>query len=145
MSDIEIIRALTKIGFTNYQSKIYFTLLTRGPLNPTEISTLASIPRPNVYPSLDRLIKDGLVLRETVGRGPRYLAVPFDQVSKTLRINIEEKLVILEKTAENISQILDQTQYSQLSPSETAWLIYGNEKINDNIISIIKRQNMVLL
>ncbi len=139
MSDAEIIRTLMKIGFTSYQAKIYLTLASRGPLNPTEISTLANIPRPNVYPSLDRLIKEGLVLRETVGRGPRYLAVPFEQVAKSLKVGFEEKLVLLAETQEHFGKLIEESQYGQLSPTETAWLISGSDRITDGVASIIKR------
>ncbi|MHA2408127.1 MAG: TrmB family transcriptional regulator, partial [Candidatus Ranarchaeia archaeon] len=115
------------------------TLASRGPLNPTEIATLANIPRPNIYPSLDRLIKEGLVLRETVGRGPRYLAVPFDQVAKGLKSDLEEKLVLLSETKQHFGRLLEESQYGQLSPTETAWLISGSDRITDEVAAIIKR------
>lgn len=139
MSEVEIIKTLRSLGFTEYQSRIYLTLSTRGPLNPTEISTIANMPRPNVYPSLERLVKDGLVLRESVGRGPRYLAVPFNQVSNILNSDLENKMKLLEKVKLEFDKLLSEGQYTRLSPSETAWLVSGTEKINDTFLTLLEK------
>jgi len=139
MSEVEIIKTLKSLGFTEYQSRIYLTLSTRGPLNPTEISTIANMPRPNVYPSLERLVKEGLVLRESVGRGPRYLAVPFPQVSNILNNDLENKMKLLEQAKKEFDRLLSDGQYTRLSPSETAWLVSGEEKITDTFLSLLEK------
>ncbi|MHA1713496.1 MAG: TrmB family transcriptional regulator [Candidatus Ranarchaeia archaeon] len=139
MSEVEIIKTLKSLGFTEYQSRIYLTLSTRGPLNPTEISTIANMPRPNVYPSLERLVKEGLVLRESVGRGPRYLAVPFNQVSNILNNDLERKMKLLEQAKKEFDKLLSEGQYTRLSPSETAWLVSGEEKITDTFLSLLEK------
>ena len=145
MSSIEIVKTLKQLGYTEYQARIYLTLSLRGPLNPTEISTIANMPRPNVYPSLERLVGDGLVLRESVGRGPRYLAVPFDQVSKILNNQLEEKILLLENAKQEFDKLLSDDSYARLSPSETAWLVSGAEKITETIISTLEKSERSII
>lgn len=52
---------LIKIGLTDYETKIYLTLVEYGRLNAKEISEFSKVPKTAVYPNLKSLIKKGLI------------------------------------------------------------------------------------
>lgn len=56
-----IAQALSDIGLTSSESKIYLSLVTSGPRPATDISKTTGIHRANVYSTLNRLSRRGLV------------------------------------------------------------------------------------
>ncbi|MGZ3496564.1 MAG: TrmB family transcriptional regulator [Vulcanimicrobiaceae bacterium] len=69
------IASLQALGFTEYESRIYTTLLRKSPLTGYEIAKNANIPRANVYPVLGRLVERGILLTVNGEGGPRYSAI----------------------------------------------------------------------
>src|SRR5690348_11617103 len=67
---------LLALGFAEYEARVYVTLLQHGPLSGYEVSRHSGVPRPNVYPVLQRLIERGAVEALTARRGARYAARP---------------------------------------------------------------------
>ena len=65
---------LERLGFTEYEARAYLTLLGRNPLTGYELAKLSGIPRPNVYPVLDR-----------PGAGPAWL----EEIGRILEQPIE--------------------------------------------------------
>lgn len=57
----DVIFALKELDLTEYESKIYVSLLQEHPLNGNEISVLSGVPAPKVYETLKRMQKKGLV------------------------------------------------------------------------------------
>ncbi|MCK4327295.1 MAG: TrmB family transcriptional regulator [Candidatus Diapherotrites archaeon] len=71
----EIIGVLRRLGLNQYESKTYFALTSSKASTATELSDVASIPRPRVYDVLAKLEKRGFVVSQP-GRPARYSAVP---------------------------------------------------------------------
>src|SRR5690625_3115101 len=67
MSDELIISDLKKLGFTEYEAKVYMeTLATSGePMTAYQISKLSGVPRSNTYSALEVLAQKGFVLPVT--------------------------------------------------------------------------------
>ncbi|MFK8253360.1 TrmB family transcriptional regulator [Ancylobacter terrae] len=71
----DLLADLKRLGFTEYEAKIYIQLLRMPPSTAYEISKGASVPRPNTYHSLEALAQRGAVL--PVSENPvRYVAAP---------------------------------------------------------------------
>ena len=52
---------LQKLGLTQYEEKVYITLLQYGNLHAKEISTYSSVPKTAVYPTLKQLEEKRLI------------------------------------------------------------------------------------
>ncbi|MGD9890791.1 MAG: TrmB family transcriptional regulator [Dehalococcoidia bacterium] len=83
---------LTTLGFGDYEARVYVTLLADGPLSGYEVSKRSGVPRPNVYPALQRLEERGAVTAFAAGRGSRYAARPAAELLERLARGYRERL-----------------------------------------------------
>lgn len=83
---------LTALGFGDYESRVYVALLTDGPLSGYEVSKRSGVPRPNVYPALQRLEERGAVIAFAAGRGSRYAARPAPELLERLARGYRDRL-----------------------------------------------------
>jgi sugar-specific transcriptional regulator TrmB len=64
-----------RLGFTDYEAKVYMQLLTESPATAYEIAKATGVPRPNTYNALESLTKRGAV--QPISENPaRYVAAP---------------------------------------------------------------------
>jgi HTH-type transcriptional regulator, sugar sensing transcriptional regulator len=68
--------ALTEIGFTEYEAKVYLALLRENPANGYQISKKSGVPRSMVYEALGRLSTRGAVLETIEDRATLYRPLP---------------------------------------------------------------------
>ena len=67
-----------RLGFTDYEAKIYMQLLAESPATAYEIAKATGVPRPNTYNALESLTKRGAV--QPISENPaRYVAAPPDR------------------------------------------------------------------
>lgn len=88
----DAIALLKDLGFGEYEAKAYAGLLQRSPLNGYELARLTGIPRPNIYPVLQKLEERGAVLAHETPEGKRFSPVPPDQLTSSLRVRFESSL-----------------------------------------------------
>ncbi|MHA1237975.1 MAG: TrmB family transcriptional regulator [Candidatus Odinarchaeia archaeon] len=137
----EIARYLNRLGFSSYEAKVYLTLAIKGALNPTDIANLSGVPRPNVYRVLDKLEREGYVLKEAVQRG-KYLAIPIkDAVSK-----IEETIKRNKEIVEKLKELTKDLAPADITSStENVWLISGTSEIKKLVKPIIEGAKNILV
>lgn len=70
--------ALTEIGFTEYEAKVYLALLEENPSTGYQVSKVSGVPRSMVYEALKRLHGRGAALETIEGRSTLYRPVPPD-------------------------------------------------------------------
>src|SRR3546814_5976333 len=58
----DLLQDLKRLGFTEYEARVYVQLLRQSPATAYEIAKAASVPRPNTYHALEALAKRGAVL-----------------------------------------------------------------------------------
>lgn len=87
----ELIAALARLGFSQYEARAYAALVGQRPMNGSEVSRRAGMPPSKVYETLARLEAKGAVL---VSRSEpvRYTAVPHADVLASLRARFEADL-----------------------------------------------------
>jgi HTH-type transcriptional regulator, sugar sensing transcriptional regulator len=73
---MEIVAALQRLGFAEYEARAYVALVKRSPLNGYELAKASGIPRANVYGVLERLTARRAVVRLDEPGGTRYAPVP---------------------------------------------------------------------
>lgn len=71
----DAIQLLQGLGLGEYEARAYQALLQHNPVTGYELAKVSGIPRPNIYPVLQRLEERGLVLRQ-VGDTTRFLPIP---------------------------------------------------------------------
>jgi sugar-specific transcriptional regulator TrmB len=71
-----VLDELQALGFGEYEARAYVSLLQSGALTGYQLAKSSGIPRPNVYPVLDRLEERGVVSRITVEGAALYVALP---------------------------------------------------------------------
>jgi HTH-type transcriptional regulator, sugar sensing transcriptional regulator len=63
---------LQAVGFSEYEARAYVTLVERGPLTGYQLAKESGIPRPNIYPVIDRLEQRGAAVRIETGGAVKY-------------------------------------------------------------------------
>ncbi len=138
MSQVEkekVLDLMQKVGFTDYEARVYITLVTEGSLNPTQLSNLSGVPRPNVYAVLKKLMRKGFAEREAVKRAPLYSAVPPDIVLSSIKDDLKNK----EEYAENLKKWFQEDLIVAPGRVPTAWLIDGEKRINEIAEELLQR------
>lgn len=138
MSTVEkekVLDLMQKVGFTDYEARVYITLVTEGSLNPTQLSNLSGVPRPNVYAVLKKLMRRGFAEREAVKCAPLYSAVPPDIVLS----NIKEDMKNREQHTDTLKKWFQEGLVVAPGRTPTAWLIDGEKRINEIAEELLER------
>lgn len=75
---MEILTGLTRMGFTEYEAKVYLALLHESPATGYQLSKKSGVPRSMVYEALGRLSMRGAVMDTVEGRATLYRPIPPD-------------------------------------------------------------------
>lgn len=74
----ELLQDFKKLGFTEYEAKVYMQLLKEAPATAYEVAKATGVPRPNTYNALEALAKRGAV--QPISESPvKYVATPPDK------------------------------------------------------------------
>lgn len=75
---MEFLSGLTRMGFTEYEAKVYLALLHENPATGYQLSKKSGVPRSMVYEALGRLSVRGAVMETIEGRATLYRPIPPD-------------------------------------------------------------------
>jgi len=100
---------LTKLGFTQTQTKLYLTLLKIGNANGRTLAEQAKVPRSIVYRVLDELQKKGLVEKE-ISQPYTFGATP---IQHGLQMLIDQKVEECKKIQKETNMFLKKTKNPQ--------------------------------
>ncbi|MCA9872833.1 MAG: TrmB family transcriptional regulator [Anaerolineales bacterium] len=73
---MDLLTDLSKIGFTEYEAKVYLALLREHPATGYQLSKESGVPRSMVYEALKRLHGRGAALETMEGRSTLYRPLP---------------------------------------------------------------------
>ncbi len=145
MSSIEEgAKQLSKFGLTPYEAKVYIASVTLGTASASSISKLAAIRREEVYRTLPKLEKSGLVQR-VMGRPVKVKALP---LKDGLEILIKRKEAEAKKEISDLNKRMEEflalygteSRSLQLAEEETHFtLISEKESVNARITLLIKK------
>jgi sugar-specific transcriptional regulator TrmB len=83
---------LQQLGFSQYEAQAYLALLRENPLNGYELARASGIPRPNVYPVLQKLVARGAARQVDTPEGAEYAPVPPEELLTRLRARFQTTL-----------------------------------------------------
>lgn len=95
MTDLLVL--MKKYNFTEYETKVYATLLEIGPSTGYEISKMSSVPRSKVYNTLEILLKKGAVYKANKEQ-ILYTAVEVEDFINHLKQDTRKDLDVLKDT-----------------------------------------------
>ncbi|MBM7553994.1 TrmB family transcriptional regulator [Thalassobacillus pellis] len=106
----DIITALKEFGMTEYEAKIYVSLLSNQPANGNNISKFSGVPAPKVYGALQKMKEQGLVFTVSGGNNGkqvRYSPLPYKELLKTKKNTFMDQLQFLDHSLEEVSSNSD--------------------------------------
>jgi sugar-specific transcriptional regulator TrmB len=131
-----LIDSLQKLGFSQYEAQAYVALLQHNPLNGYELARASGIPRPNIYPVLQKLEERGAVLRLETPQGRRYAPVSSQELIQRLHLHFQQSL---EAARHSLSQV-------EATPSrEHLWNLDGHAAILEHACSLIASAKETLM
>ena len=102
----DVVDMLKNLGLGEYESKIYFTLLTLGEAKVTAIIRRASIPQSKAYVVLDSLRMKGFVELSSNERPKKFRARALKEVTIEAIAREEKRIRGLYNTYERLDSIL---------------------------------------
>ncbi len=106
INKLQIINSLKMNGFTEYESKIYISLVESHPSNGNMIALSSGVPSPKVYESLRRMQDKGFVYSVSGGdklNSKRYSPIPYQDLLKIFEKGFQENYKLLEEEFEAIA------------------------------------------
>ena len=122
---------LSKLGLSNYEIKIYETLILKGPMTSTEVVKGTNIPQPRIYDLFGSLEKKGFI-EESIGKKKLFKAVPISLILEKERKWLESYSFNLERYVQN-KKIYSDSHMTFIS------LIEGKKHIDEKLISLIEQ------
>lgn len=117
---------LCELGFSRYEISCYLSLVSRHPVNGSQLSKLSGIARSRIYDVLRNMARKGLVMEVESGL---YVPLPQDQLISRLRNQFETNISILEK---ELAEIAQETTY------EYIWVMRGYSAVMDKAREMIE-------
>jgi sugar-specific transcriptional regulator TrmB len=114
-----------ELGLSPYESRAFLSILTLGPMSPSDIAQRADIPRPRIYDVLRSLVQKGLLIEQS-GKPAIYASVEPSESLRTLLLDIEiktsrqleEKRRTVQALSAQLSQVYEKTKHLKLEKSK---------------------------
>ena len=149
-----IINLMKKFGFTEYETRVYTTLLQIGQATGYEVSKMSNVPRSKVYNTLETLYQKGFVQRSS-GEQVLYCAMNVDDFVTTLKKTTQNDLLDLEgklhKQEENVVEkneiwningyenVLAKIKNAISNANDSLFLQIWVEDIDDELLEILQK------
>lgn len=123
----DLLQDLKRLGFTEYEARVYVQLLRQSPATAYEIAKAASVPRPNTYHALEALAKRGAVLPVSenpiryVAADPREFLNSISRQTKALCTDLAGKLATV----------------APIPDDQYVWTLRGDQVVHDKIEAMI--------
>ena len=106
-----ILEQLRELGFSQYEAQAYLCLLQAGKtLSGYEAAKASGVPRPNIYPILQKLEERGAVIRVDSLEGVRYAPLASDELIRRLREHFHASLEAAEESLSALSRRVEPEQ-----------------------------------
>ena len=129
--------SLKDLGFTEYETSIYLTLVTEGALNAKELSKKSKVPYSRIYQIIQSLINKGFVLRNEEDRPTLYNATPpMDAIQNAKERYFDD----VNKKAKNLLDVLNPIYLMKSLPQKLeVFYLEGSENCYLKLTELINR------
>ena len=125
----KIFEGLSKFGLSNYEIRIYETLILKGPMTSTNVVKETGIPQPRVYDLFGSLERKGFI-ESSFEKRKTYKAIPVSTIMEREKKWLDSYSFNLEHFVQN-KRSFSQNNGSFLS------LLEGKDKVTEKMISLI--------
>ena len=115
-----LITTLKNLNFTEYEAKVYLTLLEESPLTGYAVAKNSGVPRSKIYEILENMVSRGDILISHEAT-PLYTPIPADTLVKNRRAQAEKNFKLAEEALEKFQR----TKQNR----ESIWNIIGHDEI----------------
>ncbi|MEJ2758126.1 MAG: helix-turn-helix domain-containing protein [Anaerolineales bacterium] len=136
---MELQKELQKIGFTEYEAKIYLALLKEYPNTGYQISKKSGVPRSMVYEALGRLHAKGAVMETIESRATYYRPLPPETLLDQHLANLNNLIHDLKPGLSELYQSQDDTSIWTLADQDavSAYAIQMLENAENEVFLVI--------
>ena len=127
---VELTNALKDLGLTEYEAKVYITLVRLNSGNASEIAHESDVPRPKIYETLSELEKKDLVEIQ-YGKPRRYRPTTPEVAIEKLAQRYHDATDLAIKELKNLKKI------ETSRPEEIIWTLRGGEQIFNRIHAML--------
>jgi sugar-specific transcriptional regulator TrmB len=104
--NVDIIKNLETLGYTNYESRVFYALFTGNNMTTTEIAKAAGIPRSSAYEILKNFTSQGICNEIETSSVVRYQLIDpkviADKIENELRKSFKTKITNLQQSFETL-------------------------------------------
>jgi sugar-specific transcriptional regulator TrmB len=129
----ERVRKLMDHGLTEYQARVYLTLLDLGIASASEISPLSKVPRTRIYATMQQLHQKGLV--QILPETPlRYQPVPFDAYLRSLADDLRSRAKQIDAGLESFAREYAISAEREPEARGRFEAIYGRKNVRERLL-----------
>lgn len=114
----DLLQHMALLGFSAYETRVYYALCQRSPMNGHEVSKAAGIPTSKVYETLQRLQHKGAVFLYR-SDSVLYAPVPYENVLAKFQDKVKNAVDVIEKTFTHLEHAMEPTLTWSLSETES--------------------------
>ncbi len=131
----ERIRKLTDHGLTEYQARVYLSLLDLGSAMASQVSPVAKVPRTRIYATMQQLHEKGLV--QILPETPlRYQAVPFDAYLGSLADDLRSRATQIEEGRDSLAREFAINARIEPEIRGRFEAIYGRKNVRERLLKM---------
>lgn len=135
-------KALREIGLTEYELRVYLSLIERGVMTANELSQHSGVPYSKIYEVLNSLERKGWIEAEHGRPSKYYPKAPIEALEAT-KIQIEDRIKTWEKkVAEELQPIYEKRE---LREKPDIWILRGEHNIMAKIQEMIEKASSELM
>jgi len=140
MDNNELTKSLVELGLTQYESKIYSTLVIEGVSTAKDISNICGIPYGKIYEIINSLTNKGFAIVLPT-KPMKYRAAPPKEVIKQVKNSNEKKIQKAESVIINELESIFRKNKEFIEPKGLFWIINGRTAINKKTEELLEKAN----
>ena len=133
------IAALQRLGLTEYESRLYLSLIKQGPTKASQLSFFGQVPRTKAYGAIKELQRKGL-LRIIPGKPELYQASSPNEVLFPLISKINKEMKDSEEVVQSLAVTFEASKYTKREApkqSEEFWKMDGRQAIYNKLNQVM--------
>jgi sugar-specific transcriptional regulator TrmB len=133
------IAALQRLGLTEYESRLYLSLVKQGPTKASQLSFFGQVPRTKAYGAIKELQRKGL-LRIIPGKPELYEASSPNEVLFPLISKINREMKDSEDVVQALAVTFEASKYTKREApkqSEEFWKMDGRQAIYNKLNQVM--------
>jgi sugar-specific transcriptional regulator TrmB len=135
------VTALQRLGLTEYESRIYLTLINMGPNKASEVSFFGQVPRTKTYGAIRELERKGL-LRIIPGKPELYAPSSPTEHLAPLVVKLDHEVKDSENVVQSLALQYESSKYAKRHemPKEVTefWQIDGRRGLSNKLNEILR-------